>query len=105
VEFKAAKRRVVEAIRGGTYEIEPRLDASKNLLGTIEDSVAAEIVLATKGTQATHSPHHDCSTVTVWVFRPNFQSEDWYAPLTAGYVPNEALLGSKVTLRPTLIGC
>ena len=35
--------------------------------------------------------------------RAIFEINQTYVPLTAGYVPNEALLGSKVKLRPTLL--
>ena len=36
--------------------------------------------------------------------RAIFEINQTYVPLTAGYVPVEALLGSKVKLRPTLLG-
>lgn len=60
---------------------EARADqAAKNLLwaGQLSAADAASIVQATSGRQATSSPHHANSQVTVWEFRPIYQQCRWY---------------------------
>ncbi|MBT9583719.1 hypothetical protein IV102_10225 [bacterium] len=73
MKFSDAKREILAALREHRYQHEARAAQSqKNLLATGAISVdqAIGLVEATRGNQATSSPHHADASVLVWVFRP-----------------------------------
>jgi hypothetical protein len=91
--FRAARARLVQALREGCYEHEAR-DAlgEKNLLA-VGEVTAAEVIrllLRCKGHQFRRSLHHFDPTIDVFEFTPDLAEERWY--VKAYFVSTNAVL-------------
>lgn len=76
--FKAAKRKVIDALENGTYQHETNRSeiTTKNLLltGHVSDRAICELVKRSQGQDHTSSPHHSDASIVVHVI----QREGWY---------------------------
>lgn len=81
VEFKDAKRALIQALEAGDYQHEPRGALSeKNLLavGDVDVEDVIKMLRRTRGDQYSSTPHDWDVETTVHVFRPDLDSERWY---------------------------
>jgi len=76
--FKAAKRKVIDALRNGTYQHEANRSeiATKNLLSTGQVTAGdiCDLIMRSKGQDHSSSPHHNDGSILVHVI----QREGWY---------------------------
>lgn len=79
--FRETKRDFVEALKDGRVSHESRAGQDeKNWIvsGRLGLEEAADIVSATRGSQASSSPHHLSPDIEVWVFKPTCKGDRWY---------------------------
>lgn len=79
--FREAKRDFVDALKDGRVSHESRAGQDEKnwiLSGRLDLEEAADIVSATRGNQASSSPHHLSPDIEVWVLKPTYGGDRWY---------------------------
>lgn len=81
VGFRAARTRLIEALRSGRFAFEYEdIRSGKNLLqtGDITPEFLIELLLRCNGAQYSDSPHHLDPSVLVHIFKPEAAKVRWY---------------------------
>jgi hypothetical protein len=81
MKFTEARRRIIQALREGSYQHEARdVVEGKNLLATgdVTSAEVAELLQRCRGDQHESQPHHFDDQVLVHFFKPTRQGEQWY---------------------------